>query len=361
MARMRLFSCLFAICLTSSAFAQWTSQDAHTKVNFYAVHAPSTDLAWASGGNGTVVRTLDGGHAWQACTVPPDTAHTDLRGVQAIDATTAVVMTSGKGERSRLYRTSDGCQTWKLVFTNPEESSSFVSMRRVTSKQIYVLGEPFDGKFQMYLSQDAGATWFLTDDPGLDADKGESAAASTLLAQGPFVYFGTAGGASPYVHYTYPKCESPAPDAACTVAWARSVVPIAGGNGSGGISSVAARMETSMSGKSRTFAVAIGGTAADPATGAAAVSPDGGQHWSASQAPLHGYRSAIGYDPLARTWIAVGPSGTDLSTDDAKTWHAPSASAEQKSADTGWNALSLPFAVGADGKIARWNANTSRQ
>lgn len=197
MARMRLFSCLFAICLTSSAFAQWTSQDAHTKVNFYAVHAPSTDLAWASGGNGTVVRTLDGGHAWQACTVPPDTAHTDLRGVQAIDATTAVVMTSGKGERSRLYRTSDGCQTWKLVFTNPEESSSFVSMRRVTSKQIYVLGEPFDGKFQMYLSQDAGATWFLTDDPGLDADKGESAAASTLLAQGPFVYFGTAGGARP--------------------------------------------------------------------------------------------------------------------------------------------------------------------
>ena len=29
-------------------------------------------------------------------------------------------MSSGKGDLSRLYKTTDACKTWKLVFTNPD-------------------------------------------------------------------------------------------------------------------------------------------------------------------------------------------------------------------------------------------------
>jgi photosystem II stability/assembly factor-like uncharacterized protein len=44
----------------------------------------------------------------------------DFRGVQAFDAATAIVMSSGKGDLSRLYKTVDGCKNWALLFTNPD-------------------------------------------------------------------------------------------------------------------------------------------------------------------------------------------------------------------------------------------------
>jgi hypothetical protein len=43
----------------------------------------------------------------------------------------------------------------------------------------------------------------------------------------------------------------------------------------------------------------------------------------------------------------VGTNGSDISRDDGKTW--------QPLDDGNWNALSLPFVVGPDGRIARLN------
>ena len=55
-----------------------------------------------------------------------------------------------------------------------------------------------------------------------------------------------------------------------------------------------------------------------------------------------------------KTWITVGPNGTDISTDDGRNWRAlkPSAS-EPPDADQHWNALSLPFVVGPHGRIGK--------
>lgn len=70
--------------------------------------------------------------------------------------------------------------------------------------------------------------------------------------------------------------------------------------------------------------------------------------------PPHGYRSAVTYDPQTKTWITVGPNGTDISTDDGRNWHPlkPAAN-EEKDADQNWNALSLPFVVGPKGRIGK--------
>ena len=80
-------------------------------------------VAWASGTGGTVLRTTDGGAHWQKMRHPDadkDGATLDFRGVQAWDATTAIVMASGPGDKSRLYKTTDGCTTWALLFENPD-------------------------------------------------------------------------------------------------------------------------------------------------------------------------------------------------------------------------------------------------
>jgi photosystem II stability/assembly factor-like uncharacterized protein len=99
-------------------------------------------IAWASGTNGTVLRTEDGGYLWQKCTVPPGAEKLDFRGIQAFDENTAIVMSSGKGDLSRLYKTTDGCQSWKLVFTNPDKDGFWDALEFLDAKHGYLLGDP---------------------------------------------------------------------------------------------------------------------------------------------------------------------------------------------------------------------------
>ena len=68
----------------------------------------------------------------------------------------------------------------------------------------------------------------------------------------------------------------------------------------------------------------------------------------------HGYRSAVAFDAASKTFIAVGPNGSDISRNMGSHWQplkpAPSDAPE---ADQDWNALALPFAVGPHGRIGR--------
>src|SRR5689334_20972857 len=65
---------LFSVALVafSSAHAQWEMQDSHTTSNLRGIHAVDAMVAWASGADGTILRTQDGGAHWQKCTIPPD-------------------------------------------------------------------------------------------------------------------------------------------------------------------------------------------------------------------------------------------------------------------------------------------------
>ncbi len=243
----------FLCCFTPSARAQWVLQSSPVKSDLLSV-STREGAAWASGTNGVILHSTDG-TTWKSCAALPDGAQLELRSIQAIDGNVALVVSSGAGSKSAVYRTADACKSWQPVFANPEVSGSFDSLRLVTARQLYLLGEPVQGKFALYLSQDAGATWFIADDPGLEAQPGESAAGSTLLAQGAFLYFGTHGGSSPAVHYTFAKCDSAQPDAPCNVTWGQSRLPAGIAKG---ITAVGARTRTAQNGKSTTTLMAVG-------------------------------------------------------------------------------------------------------
>jgi photosystem II stability/assembly factor-like uncharacterized protein len=355
-----LWAAVFWGVLGVSAWGQFDLEESHTTSSLRGIDAVGPGVAWASGANGTVLRTEDGGILWQTCNVPKGAEKLDFRGIQAFDANTAVVMASGKGALSRIYKTTDACQSWKLVFENPDEDGFFDDLRRVTTKQMYLLGDPVNGKFAMFFSADQGSTWFIADDPGLDAAKGAGAFAASnsgLLALGNTLYFGAGGGSSAQVYATFPKCAPGASrDAACPLAWAAADVPMASGSASAGVFSLAGRTSASLSGKLTSVLTAVGGDYEKPdaASGTAAWSRDGGQHWTGAQTPPSGYRSAVVFDSAAQAWLAVGPNGTDVSTDDGKNWRPlkPGAN-EPAGADTGWNALSLPFVVGSKGRIGK--------
>jgi hypothetical protein len=112
--------------------------------------------------------------------------------------------------------------------------------------------------------------------------------------------------------------------------------------------------------RSELVGVAVGGDYKKPDAPyrTAAYSSDGGLSWKLAQTSPHGYRSAVAYDADAKTWITVGPNGTDISTDDGKNWRALNPDAalhEAPDADRNWNALSLPFVVGPHGRIGKLN------
>ena len=92
------------------------------------------------------------------------------------------------------------------------------------------------------------------------------------------------------------------------------------------------------------------------ATHTADFSVNGGMGWQPAETMPRGYRSTVAYDAATKTWIATGPTGTDVSTDDGRNWKplfADVKAGDSADADRNWNALSLPFVVGPKGRIGR--------
>ncbi|SFS21206.1 Uncharacterized protein SAMN05421771_4090 [Granulicella pectinivorans] len=352
---------LAALLLAVPAHAQIELQESHSTASLRGIDTAGEGIAWASGSGGTVLRTEDGGALWQTCATPKGAEKLDFRGIQAIDAKTAVILSSGKGDASRIYKTTDGCQTWKLVFKNPDPEGFFDAIRRVTAHQFYVLGDPVQDKFAVFFSADTGDTWAIADDPGLDADKGDGAFAasnSSLISIGATLYFGTGGTNNPHVYRTFANCPKDKTNVSCPVQWVKSDLPLASHNAAAGVFSLAGHMSADRANRAFTTLVAVGGTYDKPTetAGTAAFSHDGGKTWTASATPPAGYRSAVSYDRENRVWIAAGTTGADISKDEGNTW-TPLKNTDPPAA---WNAIALPYLVGAKGRIGKLSPGASK-
>jgi photosystem II stability/assembly factor-like uncharacterized protein len=327
----------------------WVMQTSGTTAGLRGIDSVDGRVAWASGTGGTVLRTTDGGEHWAKCAVPDgakDGATLDFRGVQAWDARTAIVMASGPGEKSRLYKTEDGCGSWRLVFKNPDKDGFWDAVTIDEPGQVQgllILGDPVGGQFVMWWSDNGENHWKKW--PTRPSLAGESifAASNTSLADESWDgirFFGTGG---PQGARLFTECDP------CTSKQFEKdgifVQPMKmfGKGSTSGIFSIAADFP-----QAGLRLVAVGGDYQMPNDpGAAAYSLDR-IHWTASGKPPHGYRSAVQWSKPLKAWITVGTNGSDISRDDGKTW--------QPLDDGNWNALSLPFVVGPGGRIARLNA-----
>jgi hypothetical protein len=377
-----LLGIVLATCV--GAHAQWEMQNSHTTADLRGIHSVGGGVAWASGTNGTVLRTEDGGFLWQVCAVPPGAENLDFRGIQAFDENTAIVMSSGKGDLSRLYKTTDGCNSWKQVFVNPYSPDGFFdAMLFLDARRGILLGDPSPaswthplekaGYFRVRVTHDGGETWGPVTSPdvkpgnGLHALGDESAFAasnSSIASFGGWFWLGTSASRVTS-RRLYPSDAIPeylfrvgvimgTPDPISGQAgqswhdFHDAAVPISHSSLSAGIFSLSFRDSEA--------GIAVGGDYKKPdeAKDTAAWTKDKGLHWTASSKMPHGYRSAVAYDVENKTWITVGPNGTD--TDDGRNWravHPNPALHESPDADKNWNALSLPFVVGPHGRIGK--------
>src|SRR5665213_3409653 len=186
---MRIALVFLMLTVATAASAQWDIQDSGTKASLRGIHSLGKGIAWASGTEGTVLRTEDGGVTWQHCAVPPGAEKLDFRGVQGFDANVAIVMSSGKGDLSRLYKTTDGCQTWKLIFTNDDPDGFWDALKMWAPNDGFLAGDPVNGF--LYFAESTSWNAFL--DQGEDPlwkvkGPGEAAfaASNSSLALGAF-------------------------------------------------------------------------------------------------------------------------------------------------------------------------------
>lgn len=401
MFRLRLIVALLVMASTA-AMAQWMIQDSHTTSDLRGIHSIANGVAWASGTNGTVLRTIDGGTTWQTCSIPPGAEALDFRGIQAFDADTAVIMSSGRGDLSRLYKTTDGCKSWKLVFTNPDQDGFWDAIEaRVTevgsgdvcktgSRVIRgaILGEPaihranqwdtttalsfYLGDFEIGITcseeklRPSAASIF-----SLPAEAAFAASNSVLKQLGPGTYWLAVGRRliQYSVGFTIPSHFEA--QSFCDIG-----IPVRSGSTSAGVFSLAIRPDSVAPPKNikvggfhwkapscqKANMVVVGGDykAINDRQGTAAFT-GGTNKFQVAQTPPHGFRSAVAYDAITKTWITVGPNGTDISTDDGRNWRSlKPASIDGPDADRNWNALSLPFVVGPQGRIGKLRTDAAK-
>src|SRR5579859_183309 len=252
---------------------------------------------WVSGSQGAVARSTDSGKTWKRLRIP-EAESLDFRGVQAFSAKVAYVMSSGEGAQSRIYKTTDGGEHWKLQYRGGQKEVFLDALICNDEKHCAALSDPVDGKF-VILANTNGEHW--TELPrekipaALPKEGAFAASNSSLCLEGKNIHFGT-GGPTARVFASHDFGQT----------WTVVETPIASGNASSGIFSLFCDERT---------IVAVGGDYQDPgrADKNAAVSQDGGKSWELATQPPGGYRSAVG--KYGGGFVAVGPTGSETSVD----------------------------------------------
>ena len=288
----------------------WHDTATGTTAHFRGLSAVSASTAWVSGytaTDGVVMRTTDGGTTWQDVS-PPGAAGLQFRDIEAFDANRAVAMSIGANPTDfRIYVTADGGQTWNLTFVNAEPAAFYDCMTFFDKKRGLALSDPPDGQhFRIIATDDGGMSWHVTGLQMPMALPGEAAFAASgeclTSDHGHRAWFGTGGSTQARVFRSNDR----------GVTW--TVAPTAMLVGpTAGINAIA------FNGQQR--GIAVGGDFAAPTASpdSFARSFDGGSSWNLVPGAPSEYRSGATW-LNGHTAIAVGLTGSDVSTNMGNTW-----------------------------------------
>jgi photosystem II stability/assembly factor-like uncharacterized protein len=316
----------------------WRTEASGVTAELRGLSVVSASVAWASGAKGTVLRTTDGAN-WQALQVA-GAEKLDFRDIHAIDAKSALVMSAGPGELSRIYRTDDGGASWRLLATNQFAEGFWDAMAFWDADNGIVFGDPVNGKFQVYVTADGGATWRHLEGKGLEAmpSEGAFAASGTCLSVAGTrdVWIVTGGAQSSRVFHSADRGAS----------WQASTLPIPAG--------AAARGAFSVGFANPRVGMAAGGDYKEPALAAVngARTDDGGASWTATSILPSGYMSVVlPVRGAPASFVAAGLAGSGFSLDAGKSWtvldRTPMNTVGFASPSTGW-------AIGPKGLLMKY-------
>ena len=288
----------------------WTLTSTNTTFQFRGLSPISSKIAWVSGTRGTVLRTTDGGTTWinVSPNLAPDNASTfEFRDIQAWSAKSAVILSIGNGNASRIYLTRDGGKSWKQTFINEDPVAFYDCLAFESQRHGIALSDPVDGKFRLIETWDGGRSWDVVDPAGVpQALNGEAgfAASGTCIEATAGRWYIASGGVDPGRIYRSADGNR----------WKVTNSSVAGAAG-GGVFSVRFKDEK--------HGIAVGGDYENPTkkVDIASWSKDGGATWIKAESFPGGYRSGASWIPdRGNTAVAVGPTGSDFTIDGGKSW-----------------------------------------
>lgn len=295
---------------------------------------------WATGSEGVVLRSADGGESWTPAG-PPGTELLDFRDVELLDADTVLVMSVGTLGDSRIYKSSDRGASWRQVYARGEEGAFFNGLAFWNATSGLLIGDPVDGRLFVIRTDDGGDSWRPAGEtprpPLAEGEYGFAASGTGIAVVGRTKAWVATGGVAARVFSS--------PDGGRR--WNVVETPIGAGTPSSGIFSLAMRDEQR--------GVAVGGDYEDPASdrGNAAWTADGGRTWSPAETGGQMSQKAAAVYLGAGRYLAAGRLGLAYSGDDGRSWRSFSdepfyAASYHRPSGVGW-------LVGPEGRVARFS------
>ena len=306
-----------------------------TNTSLRGLSAVNDAVAWVSGSNGTIGRTVNGGRDWRWMQVK-GFEQADFRDIEAFDGLNAVIM--AVGEPAYILRTENGGESWKVVYENRTKGMFLDAMEFWNEQAGIVIGDPINGRFFIARSFDGGMTWKeIPEERRPMADSGEAcfaASGTNIRALDNDEAIFISGGLQSNVFIRDQKIK----------------LPIVQGSESTGANSIAVFDRYKKKGGNQL--VVVGGdfksdTASDRNC---YYSNNRGKTWKRPKTPPHGYRSCVEW--LDRKIVmACGLTGVDYSNDNALNWQLISDESFHvcRIAKRG----STVYLAGNNGKIAR--------
>jgi photosystem II stability/assembly factor-like uncharacterized protein len=314
---------------------RWHDASTGSKQELRGLDAVNAHTAWVSGDEGGVWLTTDGGITWQDV-APPHSGKLLFRDVEATDQRHALLLAIGPRQKSRIYRTSDGGESWTKTFVNHNPDAFFDCMAMWPGgHEGLAVSDPVHGRFRVIRTTNGGRSWKLVDPAGMpkavDGEFGFAASGTCLVTAGSSrAWIASGGGASRVFRTT---------DRGTTWKVTDSTVPASAAGGTFGLSF-----------RNGHAGLAVGGDYKKPGNGTdvSAYTRDGGRTWT-NGGDLGGYRSGVDGVPGARRLaIAVGTSGSDVTYDGGRSWTTFGAGYDSVQCVTGGTC----WASGAKGRVA---------
>src|SRR5437868_5358165 len=117
-----------------------------TKSSLRGLSVVNEQVVWVSGSKGTIGKTTNGGKDWKWFVVK-GFEKAEFRDIEAFDASTAVIMNSSDKDPAYILRTTDGGESWRVVYENKAKGMFLDAMEFWNEAAGIVIGDPINGKF----------------------------------------------------------------------------------------------------------------------------------------------------------------------------------------------------------------------